>query len=345
VNRIKIILITSCVLSIIFLFPPISFSETIKVLIKGIDDGVRTNKQQDFKEAEMNAKLQAIERAGVEISSITKVVNFQLKYDMIKTKAEAILLPGFEVMDMGYQVDGSYQIVLSGKIQTGGAMTKREESFKTLITKGHSALETGQLNSAKDFGRKAMEIPGFENNKDALWLIKLAKQEIMRRESEKIIFSGENLSINGKYVDAGYNNFIKGTRLFKNNDDNDVWVRLHVTIKGNPGNVADPGLDYAELSQDHFFGETVCLLTIETKDAEETLKIPYAKNYIDYKVKVGNVNFSMRAKLNYGEKIENARVVDTYGRDTGERSMLAIYRAVGAKIKSLRIERNDLGYY
>ena len=41
-----------------------SSAETIDVYIKGVDDGVKTNKQKDYKEAVMNAKLQAIEQAG-----------------------------------------------------------------------------------------------------------------------------------------------------------------------------------------------------------------------------------------------------------------------------------------
>ena len=91
----------------------------IEVLIKGIDNGARTSRDRDYKEAVMNAKLQAIERAGVSVKSITKVENFTLKYDMVESKANAVLLPGFQIIDMGYQKDGTYQIVLSGKVQTG----------------------------------------------------------------------------------------------------------------------------------------------------------------------------------------------------------------------------------
>lgn len=96
-----------------------SFAETIDVLIKGIDDGVKTRRDQDYKEAVMNAKLQAIERAGVAIQSITKVENFAMKFDMVESQAGAVLLPGFQIIDMGYQQDGTYQVVLSGKAQVG----------------------------------------------------------------------------------------------------------------------------------------------------------------------------------------------------------------------------------
>ena len=110
---------------IMTLLPITAISETIDVLIKGVDDGVKTSKQQDYKEAVMNAKLEAIERAGVEIASVTKVVNFQIKFDMVESKAQAVLLPGFQIMDLGYQADGTYLVVLSGKIQVGE--TKKEK--------------------------------------------------------------------------------------------------------------------------------------------------------------------------------------------------------------------------
>jgi hypothetical protein len=100
-------------------FPLQVFSETIDVHIKGVDDGKKTTKQRDYMEALMNAKLQAIERAGVEIQSITMVENFQLKYDLVESKAKAVLLPGFQVEDIGYQIDGTYLVVLIGKIQVG----------------------------------------------------------------------------------------------------------------------------------------------------------------------------------------------------------------------------------
>ncbi len=94
-------------------------AETIEVLIKGIDDGVKTTRERDYKEAVMNGKLQAIERAGVAVSSLTIVENFALKYDMVESRAKAVLLPGFQVIDIGYQTDGTYQVVISGKVQVG----------------------------------------------------------------------------------------------------------------------------------------------------------------------------------------------------------------------------------
>ena len=115
-KKVALFLIFSCFSLIV---SSVIFAETIDVLIKGIDDGVKTSRDRDYKEAVMNAKLQAIERAGVAVTAITKVENFQLKYDLVETKASAVLLPGFQIIDMGYQKDGTYQIVLAGKVQTG----------------------------------------------------------------------------------------------------------------------------------------------------------------------------------------------------------------------------------
>lgn len=91
--------------------------ETIEVRIKGIDDGVKSTKQQDYKEAVLFAKREAIERAGVEMVSVSKVTNMQLYEDYVEAKAQAILLGGYEVLDLGYSEEGIYQVVLVGKIK------------------------------------------------------------------------------------------------------------------------------------------------------------------------------------------------------------------------------------
>jgi hypothetical protein len=91
--------------------------EVIDILIEGVDNGIKTTKQQDRDEAMMDAKLQAIERAGVSIRSITYVEDSVLVKDWINLKAEAILLPNYQIIDKGYQVDGTYLIILSGKVK------------------------------------------------------------------------------------------------------------------------------------------------------------------------------------------------------------------------------------
>jgi len=126
-----------------------------------MDDGVKTTKQQDYKEALMNAKLQAIERAGVEITSITRVINFQTKFDMVESKAKAVLLPGFKAMDMGYQVDGTYQVVLVGKVGVGDS--KKKKGALRLIFEGF-VINVGQY--AKNFWCSEWDVPESDCGRD-----------------------------------------------------------------------------------------------------------------------------------------------------------------------------------
>jgi Ankyrin repeats (3 copies) len=116
-------------ITIIFFLCSSLLAQEIQVTIQGKDDGIKTSAQQDYKEAVMNAKLEAIERAGSEIQSITKIINFQLKFSSVESKAEAALLPGYEIMDIGYQNDGSYLVILSGKILVGDKREDPEQLF------------------------------------------------------------------------------------------------------------------------------------------------------------------------------------------------------------------------
>ncbi|HBE72526.1 MAG TPA: hypothetical protein DDW31_00195 [candidate division Zixibacteria bacterium] len=94
-----------------------AFAQTLDVTIKGLDDGRKTSRQQDYREAVLDAKRQAIEQAGVKVTSRSTVVNARLSEDFIESQAEAVILPGFQVIDIGYTADGTYQVVLSGKVQ------------------------------------------------------------------------------------------------------------------------------------------------------------------------------------------------------------------------------------
>lgn len=94
--------------------------DIIDVKIIGYDNGIKTTKQKDYREALLNAKRQAIERAGVEVKSTSRVKNFQLEEDYIETHAKAILMPGFEVIDIGYTEGRTYNVMLIGKIKAAG---------------------------------------------------------------------------------------------------------------------------------------------------------------------------------------------------------------------------------
>jgi hypothetical protein len=147
----------SIVCGLLLFCASLGIAETIDVNIKGIDDGVKTSKQQDYKEAVMQAKLQAIELSGTSIESIMRVVNFQLKYDATESKSNAILLPGFKIIDIGYVVNGSYQVVLIGKIQVEGKVTQATEIRKDglfITYDDRTVLDTGTglMWAAKDNG-------------------------------------------------------------------------------------------------------------------------------------------------------------------------------------------------
>lgn len=91
--------------------------EIIEVKIVGYDNGIKAVKGEDYREALLNAMRQAVERAGCEIESTSSVKDFVLEADYIESRARAILLPGFEIIDLGYTEGGTYNIMLIGKIR------------------------------------------------------------------------------------------------------------------------------------------------------------------------------------------------------------------------------------
>lgn len=107
-----------CVVFLISMFGQAAFAQDgISISVKGISDSKKDGTQKDRQEAIMNAKRQACEKAGVQLKSETKVENFQAVFDYIESKAEAALMPGFQIIDIGYVADDTYQVVLSGKIK------------------------------------------------------------------------------------------------------------------------------------------------------------------------------------------------------------------------------------
>jgi hypothetical protein len=102
----------------ILLLATIAFAQNvIEITVKGISNQKNDGAQQDRLEAILDAKRQACEKAGLKIESKTTVENFQTVYDLVETKAASVLLPGFQLVEVGYVQDGTYQVVLSGKIK------------------------------------------------------------------------------------------------------------------------------------------------------------------------------------------------------------------------------------
>lgn len=95
----------------------VSGQSIIDITVKGISDSKKDGAQQDRLEAIMDAKRQACEKAGMQLESKTTVENFKMVYDYVETQSKGVLLPGFQIVDIGYLQDGTYQVVLSGKIK------------------------------------------------------------------------------------------------------------------------------------------------------------------------------------------------------------------------------------
>lgn len=126
---------------LIILFANLFSQDVIDISVKGVSNEKNDGTQKDRFEAILDAKRQACEKAGLKIESKTTVENFQVVYDFIESKAETILLPGFQIIDIGYVQDGTYQVVLSGKIK----ITEEEEQI--------SSKELRYAKSLKDRGK------------------------------------------------------------------------------------------------------------------------------------------------------------------------------------------------
>lgn len=118
----------------------------IDITVRGISDQQNDGAQQDRLEAIMDAKRQACEKAGLIIESRTTVENFQVVYDLVETQAATVLLPGFQLVEIGYVQDGTYQVVLSGKIkildEEKNISTKEMRYAKSLRDRGkHTECE------------------------------------------------------------------------------------------------------------------------------------------------------------------------------------------------------------
>jgi hypothetical protein len=121
------------ILLLVIILKMASAQDVIDVIVKGISDNSRDGAQKDRQEAIMDAKRQACEKAGLKIEAKTTVENFQTVYDYVESQAAAILLPGFQVIDNGYGEDGTYTVVLVGKVRTGTAPSGDLSQFTVII--------------------------------------------------------------------------------------------------------------------------------------------------------------------------------------------------------------------
>ena len=91
--------------------------DAIVVATHGISDYVAGKSLQEARDrAVLDAKRQAIERAGVCITAETQVKNYILISDSINSKAEGCILRGYQILDIGLLSDGHYHVALFGKV-------------------------------------------------------------------------------------------------------------------------------------------------------------------------------------------------------------------------------------
>jgi hypothetical protein len=107
--------------------------EIIDISVKGISDSRKDGAQKDRMEAVLDAKRQACEKAGITISSKTTVENFKLVFDYVESQAKAVLMPGFQVIDVGYMEDGTYSVVLVGKLKKSDVPSGERAQFTFLL--------------------------------------------------------------------------------------------------------------------------------------------------------------------------------------------------------------------
>lgn len=132
----------------------LSAQEIIEITVKGISDARADGAQKDRNEAILDAKKQACEKAGLQLKSNTQVENFQVVFDYIESQAEAVLLPGFQIIDVGYVQDGTYQVVLSGKIKT---VEDQEQISAKELRYAHNLYNRAEFSQARQILEKYMD--------------------------------------------------------------------------------------------------------------------------------------------------------------------------------------------
>jgi len=210
--------------------------EVIDITVKGISNSKNDGAQIDRQEAIMDAKRQACEKSGVKLQSSTNVENFQVTFDYIESKAAAVLLPGFNVVDVGYMADGTYQVVLSGKVkvikeedQNEHISAKELRYAKSLHDKGEhyesSKLLEKYINSEEENVSEALK-------EEAHYLyIKWGYSFDTSRDVEKYAaFYPENdkITILRQFAEFAKNKQIEYKKTFKVEDDD--WQETEMTI-------------------------------------------------------------------------------------------------------------------
>ena len=148
----KIIIKVAAAALFLFFMSSGLMAQEIEVRIKGMDDGIKTSRQQDYKEAVLFAKRQAIKRAGVKVKSRSTARDLVLEEDYIEAQSEGLLLPGYEIMDLGYSADHVYQVVLVGRlrVKSQGSDKGKSSPRPPIVMEGLAAYYSFDDGSASD---------------------------------------------------------------------------------------------------------------------------------------------------------------------------------------------------
>ncbi|MBW2991761.1 tetratricopeptide repeat protein [Candidatus Woesearchaeota archaeon] len=144
-------------------------SDIIEVRVDGYSFGQKG--PSNLEEATVDAYRKAIEKGtGMSIASFTTVENFMLKKDQITSKAKGLLVPGFEVVEIGYGPEdsnqiwnnGVYKVTLIGKVKAD----KSSEKARTEFEKGQDCYSQEDYDCAKLYFEKAVSL---DKNNSQYW--------------------------------------------------------------------------------------------------------------------------------------------------------------------------------
>jgi len=109
----------------------------VEVRVDGYSFGRKGS--NNLEEAVTDAFRKAVEKGtGVSIESFTTVENYMLKKDQITSRAKGMLLPGYEVVEVGYGAAGSnqvwnsnvYKVTLIGKVKVDKSFEEARKEFE-----------------------------------------------------------------------------------------------------------------------------------------------------------------------------------------------------------------------
>lgn len=102
----------------------------IDVDVVGLGDRNRDGEAEDLREAEVDAIRRAIERAGVDVQRRTEVRNYVIYEDVVRSEAQGVLLPGYNIEPEGYSDGSQYRVRLKGQVRSNIEGTVAAKSGK-----------------------------------------------------------------------------------------------------------------------------------------------------------------------------------------------------------------------